>query len=108
MLLLKRQFQISFIHSSQTPTWPRKHGAKQIRLGWLSHFLQAAKALINNNCRSFLTLLEKFSRFLVEQKLTGTQGRCWRNGEGHGDLSHSQVCTNHPETCGVQEGDERE
>lgn len=101
-----------FIHSSQISTWPRKHRAKQItvinHLDWLSHFLQAAKALININCRGFLTLLERFSRFLVEQKLTGTQSRCWSNGEGHRDLSHSQVCTNHPETRGVQEGDERE
>lgn len=88
-----------FIHSSHISTWPGKHGAKQIRpisrLGWLPHFLQAAKVLININCRSFLTLLEKVPRFLVEQKLTGTRGRCWRNGEGHGDLSYSQVCTNH-------------
>lgn len=46
------------------------------------------------------------SRSLVEQNSAGAQGRCWRNGEGHGDLS--QVCTNHPEPGGGQEGDGRE
>lgn len=72
----------SRFHSlSQISAWLRKHGAIQIEpinhLDWLLHFLQAAKALININCWRFLTLLEKFSRLLVEQKLTRTQGMCW-------------------------------
>lgn len=46
-------------------------------LGLAFTFLTGSKSLNNINCRSFLTLLEKFSRFLVEQKLTGTQCRCW-------------------------------
>lgn len=70
-----------FIHSSQISTWLRKHGTMQIRpinhLDWLLRFTQAAKALININCWRFLTLLEKFSRLLVEQKLTRTQNTCW-------------------------------
>lgn len=70
-----------FIHSSQISTWLRKHGAMQIgpinHLDWPSHFLQAAKAVINIDCWRFPTLLEKLSRLLVEQKLTRTQCRCW-------------------------------
>lgn len=70
-----------FIHSSQISTWLRKHRAIQIgsinHLGWLLHFLQAAKASININCWRFLTLLEKFSSLLVEQKLTRMQCTFW-------------------------------
>lgn len=70
-----------FIHSSQISTWLRKHRAIQIgfinHLGWLLHFLQAAKSLININCWRFLTLLEKFPSSLVEQKLTRTQCTSW-------------------------------
>ena len=70
-----------FINSSQISTWLRKHRAMQIRpishLDWLSHFIQAAKTLININCWRFLALLEKFSRLLVEQKLTRTQCIWW-------------------------------
>lgn len=55
-----------FIHSSQISTWQRKRGVMQIgpinHLGWLSHVLQAAKALININCWRFPASLEKFSR----------------------------------------------
>ena len=39
--------------------------------------MQAAKTLININCRRFLILLEKFSRFLVEQELSRTQCIHW-------------------------------